>query len=95
MEALVKSIEILTSVKTTDWIGSDCIRLCKLMPCTFRNVDRFIAKKNHNNANIEMHTSRMRNTYLLLCNLDVLDKIKEKRESVLNCMLSMKITLMN
>ena len=59
MEGLVNSridfapIETLTSDKTTGWIGIDYMRLFKFIGYMFRNMDRCIAEKNHNNVNIK------------------------------------------
>ena len=96
MEGLVKAridfapLEILIGDKTTGWIGSDYMRLIKLLPYVFRQMDTLIAAKNHNNVNAETYTSKMCKTYLLLRNLEVPDNIKEKREAVKQHMLSMK-----
>ena len=85
VEALAKSridfapMEILISDKPVGWIESDCIRLCKFMLCIFKNMDRHIAEKDNNSINIRTHTSKMHKTYLLLCNLDVPNTIKDKR----------------
>ena len=46
-------MQMLTSDETAGLIGSHCIRLCKFMPCMFRNMDRHITKKNHNSTNAE------------------------------------------
>ena len=96
MEGLVNSridfapIETLTSDKTTGWIGSDYMRLCKFIGYIFRNMDRHISEKNHNNVNIKNYNSKMCRNYLLLRNLDVPNTIKEKREAVLKHMQLMK-----
>ena len=84
-EALVKTqidfvpIAILTSDINTGWIGSYHMKLSELMPFVFRNADRFIAEKNHNSTNIETCMSKTCKTHVLLRNLDILDKINEKR----------------
>ena len=51
IEALVSSqidfapVEVLSSERTTGWIGSDFIRLCKFIPYVFRLMGILIAKK--------------------------------------------------
>ena len=96
MEELVTSkidfapIEILSSDKTTGWIGSDYIRTCKFLPYILRNVDRYIAEKNQDDINIKDYNLKRYKNYLLLRNLKVLNTIKEKREAVLKHMKSMK-----
>ena len=96
MEELVTSkidltpIEILLSDKTTGWIGSDHIRMCKFLPYILRNVDRYIAEKNQDDINIKDYNSKRCKNYLLLRNLKVPNTIKEKREAVLKHMKSMK-----
>ena len=62
----------------------------KFIACIFRNIGKYIAKKNHNDTNIKDYNSKRYKNYLLLCNLKVLDKIKEKRDAVLKYMQSKK-----
>ena len=96
MEELINSkidfapIEILSSDKTTGWIGSDCIRTCKFMPCVFRYADRFFERKNQDNININNCNAKRCKNYLLMRNLKVPSKIKDKREAVINHMQSIK-----
>ena len=77
-------MQILTNNKTTGWIGSAYFSLCKFIPCTFRNMDQYVAEKNYNSINVETHASKMCKIYLLLCNLDVPDNIKDKGEVIKN-----------
>ena len=83
-------IEILSSDKTTGWIGSDYIRTCKFMPYIFRYADRFFERKNHDNVNINNYNAKRCKNYLLMRNLKVPSTIKDKREAVVNHMQSIK-----
>ena len=60
------------------------------MACIFRNIDKYIVEKNYNDINIKDYNSKRCENYLLLRNLKVLDKIKEKRDAVLKHMQSKK-----
>ena len=61
----------------------------------FRNIDRHITEKNHNNINAETHASKMCKTNLLSRDLDVPNTIKVKREAVKNNILSIKTKVMS
>ena len=96
MEDLVRAridfapLEILASYKTTGWIGSDYMRFAKFMCYILRYLDIYIFKKNHTNVNIKDFNSKMCKNYLLLRNLEVPNKIADKREAVFKHKQSMK-----
>ena len=85
MEALLGSkiafvsTEILSSNKTTGWIGSKYARTCEFICYVFRHVDKYIARKKYNDTNTKDYDSKMRKNHLFLRYLDVLSTIKEKR----------------
>ena len=59
------------------------MRLYKFLGYIFRNMDRYIAQKNHNNINMKNYNSKMNRSYLLSRNINIPNTIKEKGEVVL------------
>ena len=73
---------MLRDEKTSGWIASDYLRLSKVMPWVFKDMDNIMKLMFQENEDIDKHTSKMCRNYLMLHNQVTPETLKEKRASV-------------
>ena len=73
---------VLKDEKTSGWIASDYLRLCKVMPWVFKDMDYIFNLMFIKNDNPNTCTAKMCKNYLLLQNQDVPSTLKDKRAAV-------------
>ena len=73
---------VLKDEKTSGWIASDYLRLCKVMPWVFKDMDYIFKLMFIKNDNPNTCTAKMCKNYLLLQNQDVPSTLKDKRAAV-------------
>ena len=81
---------VLKNEKTSGWIASDYLRLAKVMPWVFKDMDYIMKIMFIKNDNPFTHAAKMCKNYSIIHNLDMPDTLKEKRTTIKNHKESLK-----